>query len=138
MYLKSEKLTHGDVSGIIGFGSKDITGSVVLSFPTDTALQLYEKMMGEPVNRINADVQDTIGELTNIVAGGAKQDFAKDGLSFHISIPTVVVGKNHSLGHKVKIPAVVVPFEIGSIQFTLEVSMKISRKEPITIEEEST
>ena len=129
IFLKSEKLTHGDVSGIIGFGGKDISGSVVLSFPTDTALKVYEKMMGEPAMRIDSDVQDTIGELANIVAGGAKKDFSEDGLSFHISIPTVVVGKNHSLGYKIDIPAVVIPFKIGKNSFTLEVSMKINNSD---------
>jgi chemotaxis protein CheX len=129
-FLKSANLTHGDVSGIIGFGGKDISGSVVLSFPTETALGVYEKMMGEPASRINSDVQDTIGELTNIVAGGAKKDFSEEGLSFHISIPTVIVGKNHALGHKFDIPAVVVPFRIGKSAFTMEISLKIGNSDP--------
>jgi len=69
--------------------------------------------------------------LANIVAGRAKKDLSEDGLSFHISIPTVVVGKNHSLGHKVDIPAVVVPFNIGKNTFTMEVSMKLSNSNPL-------
>jgi len=130
IFLKSEKLTHGDVSGIIGFGGKDISGSVVLSFPTITALRVYEKMMGEPAPRINSDVQDIIGELANIVAGGAKKDFSEEGLSFHISIPMVVAGKNHVLGHKSDIPTVVIPFRLGKNIFTMEVSMKLGNSDP--------
>jgi len=130
-YQKTEKLTHGDVSGIIGFGGKGISGSVVISFPTDTALTIYEAMMGESVSCINMDVQDTIGEIANMVAGGAKKEFADAGMSFHISIPTVVVGKEHSLGHKTEIPAVVVPFEIeNNKSFTMEISLKINKKDP--------
>jgi chemotaxis protein CheX len=129
IFLKGEKLTHGDVSGIIGFGGKDVSGSVVLSFPTDTALKVYEKMMGEITSRINNDVQDTIGELANIVAGGAKKDFSEEGLSFHISIPTVVVGKNHTLGYKIDIPTVVIPFNLGKNTFTMEISMKLNNSD---------
>ena len=124
-FLKNEKLTHADVSGVIGFGGKDISGSVVLSFPTETALNVYEKMMGEPAARISGDVQDVIGELTNIVVGGAKKTFSDDGFSFHISIPTVIVGKNHALGHKYDISAIVVPFKIDQNSFNMEISMKI-------------
>jgi chemotaxis protein CheX len=124
-FLKNEKLTHADVSGVVGFGGKDISGSVVLSFPTETALNVYEKMMGESATRISSDVQDVIGELTNIVVGGAKKIFADNGFSFHISIPTVIVGKNHALGHKYDIPVIVVPFKIDHNSFNMEISMKI-------------
>jgi chemotaxis protein CheX len=126
LFLKTERLTRGDISGIIGFGGKDISGSLVLSFPTDTALEIYGKMMGETPDGISIDVQDSIGELTNIVAGGAKKIFSEQGLSFHISIPTVVIGNNHSLGYRMDIPTVVIPFKIGTDNFTMEISMKIN------------
>ncbi|NQS99060.1 MAG: chemotaxis protein CheX [candidate division Zixibacteria bacterium] len=38
--LKDSSLTQGDISGIIGFTSKDISGAVALSFPTQTALKV--------------------------------------------------------------------------------------------------
>ena len=44
-FSKNEKRTHADVSGIIGIGGKDLCGSVVLSFPTKTAIKMYEKMI---------------------------------------------------------------------------------------------
>ncbi|MBD3166849.1 chemotaxis protein CheX, partial [bacterium] len=100
-YVKEDKVTQGDITGIIGFAERNITGSVALSFPSVTALNVYEMMTGEAVTEINRDVQDSIGELANIVAGGAKTELAKMGLSFHISIPSVIVGKNHAITHKV-------------------------------------
>ena len=123
--LKNSDIAQGDVSGLIGFAENNITGSCSITFPTETALKVYQLMMGETVSKINADVQDTIGEIANIVAGGAKQELAETGLSFHISIPTVIVGKNHTISHKVSTPVVLIPFSIQGFPFSMEISMKI-------------
>ena len=128
--IKDNPLTQGDVSGIIGFASKNVSGAVALSFPTDTALKVYQLMMGEPVSQINSDVQDVVGELANIVAGGAKKLFSDAGFSFHISIPTIVVGRNHIITHKLDVPVVIVPFKLGSSPFSMEITMKIDEKKP--------
>jgi len=117
---------HGDVSGIVGFASNNIFGSVALSFPTKTAIKCYNMMVGDNTNDFSDDVRDTIGELTNIVAGGAKKIYADQGLSFDISIPTIVVGENHSLAHKGGTPVVAIPFALGGLQFIMEISIKLS------------
>lgn len=127
-FVKDNLLARGDVSGLIGFADKNISGSVALSFPTGTALKIYRMMMGETVFKINSDVQDTVGELTNIVCGGAKQEFAKIGLSFHISIPSIIVGKGHQITHKQHTPVVVIPFSIEQSPFAMEITMKIIPK----------
>ncbi len=127
LYIKEDKMTHGDITGIIGFAERNITGSIALSFPNDAALMIYGLMTGENVAQINREVQDSIGELANIVAGGAKSELAKSGLAFHISIPSVIVGKNHAISHKVDTPVVVIPFLIGKAKhrFVMEISMKV-------------
>ncbi len=128
-FIKDDATAQGDVSGIIGFADKNISGSVALSFPTATALKIYELMMGEKVSRINSDVQDSVGELANIVTGTAKSEFSSLNVTFHISIPTVVVGKNHRITHKVGTPVVVIPFKLDDeLEFTLEISMKMDGK----------
>jgi chemotaxis protein CheX len=124
-YLKKEGQTQGDISAIIGFAGPAVTGSVALSLPTPVALKFYSLMMGEKVYRITNDVQDTVGELANIIAGGAKAELSKEGITFNISIPTVVVGPGHTISHRNDIPVMVIPFEIGKHRFVLEVTMKL-------------
>lgn len=124
-YLKREHATQGDVSAIIGFAGPNVTGSVALSLPTLVALKVYSLMMGEKVYRITSDVQDVVGELANIVAGGAKTELSTRNLGFNISIPTVVVGPGHTLGHKGDVPVIVVPFGFGKHRFMMEVSMRL-------------
>lgn len=125
-YVKEDSVTPGDITGIIGFAEKDISGSIALSFPEDTALKIYNAMTGDNMLKITKDVEDSIGELANIVAGGAKTVLATEGLSFHISIPSVVVGRNHTINHKADAPIVVIPFQLDKHRFVMEVSMKIN------------
>jgi chemotaxis protein CheX len=126
-YLKQENQTQGDISGIIGFAGENVHGAVAMSFPQPLALKIYKQMMGESVFRITQDVEDCIGELANIVAGGAKTEFAEMGLSFHISIPTVVVGQGHTLVQKIDSPVMVIPFGVGKSRFLMEVTMKLGQ-----------
>jgi len=123
--MKDDNKAYGDISGIIGFASKNICGSVALTFPTETAVKCYNMMVGDSTEKITDDVRDTVGELTNIVAGGAKKIYAEQGLSFNISIPTVVLGKNHILSHKGGTPVANVPFIIGDYPFVMEISIKL-------------
>jgi chemotaxis protein CheX len=113
-----------DISGLIGIAGEAL-GSVVLSFPEDTALQVVSKFVGEELTDVNRDVLDAIGELTNIVAGGAKKIFSEQGHHFKISIPNVVHGKNHKINRPKDVPCISVTFSSDSGPFAVEVSLKI-------------
>ena len=127
-YLKDNALAQGDITSIIGFAEKNVVGSIALSFPNETALKIYNIMMGENETRPTHEVLDLVGELTNIVASSAKQEFAKDNLSFHISIPTIVVGRNHTIHHQINMPVLAIPFVLDNKSFILEVTMKFDKK----------
>ena len=117
---------HGDISGVVGFAGSDIFGSVSLCFPKESAFYIYQKMMGEPVNEINADVLDIIGELANIVAGGAKVSLSQIGISYHISIPSVVEGIDHVIRFKPDTQYVIIPFKMDNqMEFSLVISKKL-------------
>ena len=128
LFLKEGSQASGDITGIIGFADKNIVGSVALSFPTDTALMIYNTMMKENVSSASREVMDLTGELTNIIAGDAKQELAKTGLSFHISIPTIIVGKNHTIHHQLDTPVLVIPFTLNDKhEFLVEITLKVNK-----------
>lgn len=81
------------ISGIVGL-SGDVTGSIVLILPEPLAIGATEGLIGESLATINGDVIDTIGELTNIIAGGAK---SKIELTVNVSLPTVITGGQHTV-----------------------------------------
>ncbi|MFC1513652.1 chemotaxis protein CheX [candidate division KSB1 bacterium] len=126
-FIKPDRATHGDVTGLIGFADKGISGSVALSFSFNAISKIYEMMMGMPVEKLNDEVEDIVGELTNIVVGGAKKDFSEIGFPFHLSIPMVVSGKNHVIKHKHDNPIVVIPYSIENGKFFLEISIKVGQ-----------
>ncbi len=67
---------------------------------------------------------DAVGEIANMIAGGAKATLSQHGHSFKIAIPSIVVGKNHTIEHKGTGPCLVVPFELDSEIFWIEVSFQ--------------
>ncbi len=127
-FVKNDNTTSGDVSGLIGFAAKNCKGAIALCFPTDTAIKVFNAMMGgvgDQVTKITPEVQDAVGELANIVAGGAKSELAQSGLTFNLAIPTIVLGRNHTIIQEVNTPVIVVPLKIDGLSFSMEVCMKI-------------
>ncbi len=96
-----------EISGIIGLSGKAV-GVVVLSVDRDVALSITEKMLGDRPSGIDAYVKDAIGEMTNIVAGGAKAHLDQYELS--VSLPTVVVGRSHCIEFPSGVPPISIPF----------------------------
>jgi chemotaxis protein CheX len=119
--IKTEPFPTYDVSGIIGL-SGEAQGTIALSFPKIMALKLVSQMLGAEIKVVGDELTDGIGELANIVAGNAKQGFTNCKLS--ISLPNVVIGKNHMLRAPSGLPSIVVPFTSKMGTFAMEVSLK--------------
>lgn len=124
--IKSGDECPSDVSGIIGM-SGDVVGSVVLSFPGDAAERIVAIFTGEQMSLDSEDFADAIGELVNMVAGGAKAMF--DGREVSISCPSVIVGKNHSVSRLKDVPCVLIPCSTDCGEVMIEVTIQ-DRKQP--------
>jgi len=114
-----------DVSGIIGM-SGDVVGSVVLCFPGETAERVVAIFTGEPMGLDSDDFPDAIGELVNMVTGGAKGMF--DGREVNISCPSVIVGKNHSVSRLKDVPCVLIPFTTDCGEVVIEIAIQDKKK----------
>jgi chemotaxis protein CheX len=112
-----------DVSGIIGM-SGDVIGTVMLSFPMGSALEIVKRFTGTEFHAESEDFGDAIGELVNMVSGAAKAQF--EGKQVSISCPSVVVG----LGHKIQQPSdsicISIPCDSESGSFAVEICFKKS------------
>lgn len=124
-YVKNSRYINGDITGLIDFADDKISGSVALSFPKLTILKIYEAMMGEHIDEINKDVDDIVGEVTNIVVGSAKKEFAELGYIFNISLPLVVVGRDHVINHKHISPIIAIPLFFDNSAFSMEICIKL-------------
>lgn len=123
-HLVTEPGTRSDVSGVIGF-SGDASGCVVLSFPTDVACRAASAFAGIPIDEKHPDFADAIGELANMVAGNAKKDFT--GMSVSISLPSVIIGKGHTVSGSRACPRLIIPCETTFGSFEVEVGMVIGK-----------
>ncbi|MBN2063733.1 MAG: chemotaxis protein CheX [Sedimentisphaerales bacterium] len=119
-YLKEKNTSHYDVSGIVGF-TGEIIGSVVISFTSEMAIKLVEQFTGENYTADSDYFADAVGELSNMIAGNAKSEF---GLTAGISIPSVIIGTNHSVARMSDVPCVVIPCETPYGKMAVEVNVK--------------
>jgi chemotaxis protein CheX len=107
-FLKKGSLAAREVSGIIGL-SGGAKGTVVLSIDREVALSATEVMLQERPEEINSDVTDAVGELTNMIVGGAKAKLEHFALS--VSLPNVVTGKGHCIEFPSEAPPICIPFD---------------------------
>jgi chemotaxis protein CheX len=118
---------NSDVSAVIGF-SGGAAGSVVLGFDFDTACKAATRFAGTEIDAKHPDFADALGELANMVAGGAKSQF--EGLNISISLPNVIVGPNHVVSASKTTPKIVFPCttEVGTLH--VEVGMVLNNSAP--------
>jgi len=109
--LKKDAIARGDVSGLIGMVGTTVTGSFSISFEKKLALSVFQKMVGESTDTISDDIIDMVGEITNMVAGGAKRLLGEQGYDFNMATPIVVTGPSHSITHQIDASKVLMPFQ---------------------------
>lgn len=108
LYLREPNTALHDISGVIGL-SGNAQGTVVLSLDKKVALAAASVLLMCEAEEINADVVDAVGELTNMVAGGAKAKLEEYQLS--ISLPSVVTGTGHEIRFPSNVTPICVPFD---------------------------
>jgi len=123
--LKNSEGPCSDVSSIIGF-SGDASGSVVLNFDLETAGKIATAFAGVEMDQNHPDFADALGELANMVAGGAKAQF--EGLNISISLPSVIVGPNHCVSTSQNAPQIVIPCKTDVGEFLVEIGMVVVKK----------
>lgn len=112
---KSDSIARGDVSGLIGMVGPQLKGSLSITFDEPLALEIMNKMLGEKPDKVNDEVTDMVGEIVNMICGGAKNELGQKGYDFGMASPIVVSGKQHTITHKVDGPKLMMPFtnEVG-------------------------
>ncbi|MBX2851231.1 MAG: chemotaxis protein CheX [Phycisphaeraceae bacterium] len=110
-----------DVSAIIGL-SGDCVGSIALCLSTTTAAAMVGRFVGMEIDPDGPDFADGVGELANMISGGAKARFAAER-NVSISCPSVVMGPNHRVIQQKDLPVVELPIqsECGEILIVLAI-----------------
>ncbi|QFU24456.1 chemotaxis protein CheX [Shewanella eurypsychrophilus] len=108
--IKTDNLAKGDVSGLIGMVGPQTKGSLSITFEQSLILEIMQNMLGENPGEINDEITDLVGEITNMVTGGAKNILGEKGYEFEMATPVVVAGLGHRISHKADGKKILMPF----------------------------
>lgn len=122
-YLKEGPVAKGDVSGVIGLIG-EVKGTVSVSFEEASILPIVSNMFGEKQTELNDEIVDAVGEIANMISGQARQKLELLGRNLKAAIPTVIIGKNHTISHITNQKIIAIPFRTENGEFTIEVSFE--------------
>ena len=121
-YLKPDDTARGDVTGVIGLTGL-AHGTIAVTFEENCILKIVSNMFGEPIEALDSEVADAVGELTNMISGQARMELEQNGKLFEAAIPSVITGKGHKIMHITDGPKIAIPFSTDDGAFTIEVCM---------------
>lgn len=122
--IESKGTVKGEIAGIIGMVAGSARGNLVITFSSVGAFKIIENMLGETHTALSPEVTDAVGELTNMIYGGAKTTLNKLGHNFDMAIPTVISGQ-FQVANVHKGITLSVPFEIEKDKFMyVEISVQ--------------
>lgn len=113
--------SEDDVSVAIGM-SGDVTGSIVVSFPLESAQRIASLFIGADVGRDHENFADAIGELVNMIAGNAKAALA--GKRITITCPNVDIDANAQSTPDADNPVIKIPCDCDCGSFVLTLALK--------------
>ena len=124
VWFSKEFKIFGDISGIIGL-SGNSEGTVAVTFYWPLARKIIAQMMKVEEDKVNAEyIHDGVGEIINMISGATKKNFSGTPYYFQLSLPTVVVGSGHQLGHPEASSIAVLIFDVEKTAFALQVCLK--------------
>ncbi len=86
-----------EIVALIGF-SGAVRGTVGLALPSATCSAMVARLLGDAADSSDETINDTIGELVNIVAGSAKAKMSsKVNQTLDLSLPVVFSGDNYEV-----------------------------------------
>ncbi len=122
LWPKSARAPLHEVTGVIGLSGK-ATGMVVVSFSETLALRSAAALLLADTWEIDDDVIDAVGELTNMIAGGAKAELPQWQMS--LSTPSVIVGGAHTVRFPSTIDPVCMSFDTDWGPLALEIGLSV-------------
>lgn len=123
--LKKDNVAKGDVSGLIGMVGPQTKGSLSITFDESLILEIMNNMLGEKASSIDDEVTDLVGEITNMVTGGAKKLLGEKGYEFEMATPIVVFGKDHTIAHKSDGQKIIMPFTCNHGTAYIEICFEV-------------
>ena len=116
------------VSGSVGFVGEAVTGAVYLHVPAPFAARITSAMLGLPEAEIpgDADVNDVMGEVTNMLAGGLKSWLCDAGAGCALTTPAIIRGTSFHILASEGVSQIRLGFASGPHHGQVEVHIKFA------------
>jgi chemotaxis protein CheX len=119
------------VTGSVGFAGETVNGAVYLHMTSSFAANVAAAMLGLPPEELTAEteINDVIGEVTNMLAGGLKSEFCDAGSTCAVSIPAIIRGTSFVVEAMPDVECIRLKFDCQGENVMVEVHVK--HKQPI-------
>jgi chemotaxis protein CheX len=111
------------ITGMVGLAGIH-RGVLAVHFPKQVALDVTGSFLGMEVEEINADVQDAIGEIANMLGGNLKTILSDRGKDIQLSLPSTISGDEYSFTSHADVDQVILPFQAPAGVFYVEVELE--------------
>lgn len=117
------------IAGAVGFIGQ-VTGVVYIYAPVSFAVRLTEKLLGVDSREIDGEemVNDSMGELANMIVGHLKSRLSDRGNSCVMTIPSIVRGTNFQIEPVSSSIRRVMSFRSHGHQLLVEIMLKPNNK----------
>jgi chemotaxis protein CheX len=117
------------VTGSVGFGGDTVTGAVYLHLSANFANQIAAGMLGLPPEEAvgETDVNDVIGECTNMLTGGLKSALCDKGYDCAVSTPAIIRGTSFVIESPHDVQRELLVFDYSGVRFAVEVHIKFNQ-----------
>lgn len=114
------------VTGSVGFGGDTVTGAVYLHLSGQFAVQCTCSMLGLTLDEITGEteVNDVVGEMTNMLAGGLKSALCDSGHPCAVSTPAIIRGNSYQIEAMPDVERVLLAFRSDTNPVLVEVHIK--------------
>ncbi|WP_413292033.1 chemotaxis protein CheX [Bdellovibrio sp. HCB185ZH] len=109
----------GEISSVVEIKSQSYQGYLAISFDKASYLEVVSTMLMEEQTELNAENQDAVGEINNIIFGNAKSEITNFGVQ--LTVPKVLIGADSMIECKQGSAGMLIPFSTTKGHFYLKV-----------------
>ncbi|GHT98166.1 chemotaxis protein CheX [Spirochaetia bacterium] len=113
-YLKAASMKTMGVAALVGLAG-EVEGRVLLDMTKETAFAIAGAMNNEAFTEMDELAKATIQELANMITAQAVTNLHDVGFTFDLTPPALFTGDTMELSNNLKVEALIVPMELGSI-----------------------
>ncbi|MCK5312267.1 MAG: chemotaxis protein CheX, partial [Desulfobacteraceae bacterium] len=87
-------------------------------------LGVVSAMFGEEMTEMNEEIDDAVGEISNMIAGHVTTKMGEMGKKVKVKLNRVISGKDHVIEHIDSVdPVLAIPFKTTKGKFLIEMSL---------------